>query len=567
MIENRHINKIIIGIVAVAFVFTSIFVLNPSLLWIKSQAANPEYANRLFPEDEVITINIAADPDEWSSMLENAMEEEYISCDLTINGETYYSVGIRPKGNSSLQTIARDSSSDRYSFKIKMDEYVDGQTYYGLSKFVVNNMQGDATYMKEYLSYDLMNYMGVRTPLYAFADLYLNGEPWGFYLAIEAVEEEFAQRNFGYDFGTLYKPESMDMGALPNPGERRNGELRNGINGAGQENNIPPEAATGITGEGIGGNGGPGFGGPGSLSGPGFGGPGGPDFGGPGGPGFGGPGGPGFGEPGGGADLVYTDDEIDSYSQIFDNAVSKVKDSDKMRVIKALKAISEGENLETYVDIDEVARYFAVNTALVNLDSYVSNLKHNYYLYEDDGKLSILPWDFNLSFGGFQGGTANSAVNFPIDTPVSGVSLKDRPILNLLFENEDYKALYHGYLEKLVKEYFESGRFEEMVDRLDSLIHEHVKNDVSAFYTYDQYQSAVATLKEFGALRAKSIKGQLEGTIPATSEGQSAETDKLIDASSINMSNMGSQGGGGGFRGKQKPGETLNKQPDSKKEN
>ncbi|WP_419821988.1 CotH kinase family protein [Anoxybacterium hadale] len=591
MIENRYINRIIIGLVAAALVFTGIFVWNPDLIKIQAQTAAPEYARLLFPEDEVITIDISADPDEWSEMLENALNEEYISCDITINGETYYSVGIRPKGNSSLQTIARDDTTDRYSFKIKMDEYVDGQTYHGLSKFVVNNMQADATYMKEYLSYDMMNYLGVSTPLYAFADLSLNGEAWGFYLAIEAVEDEFAQRNFGSDFGILYKPESVEMGGgqgqRPNgeqnqdggQGQRPNGE-QNQDGGQGQRpngeqnqdgtqgqmgqdenqnekqpsqnmmNNRQGEAGSAQEGEATatdedadggfrGGRPEGGFGG----------GQGGVFGGGPGG-GFGG----GSGGSSGGTDLVYTDDEIDSYSKIFDNAVSKVSDTDKQRVIKALKALSVGEDLEQYIDVDEVARYFAANTALVNLDSYVSSLKHNYYLYEKDGKLSILPWDFNLSFGAFQGGTADAVVNFPIDTPVSGISLEERPLLNILFENEEYTELYHSYLQNLVEGYFGSGHFEETINRLDALISDHVKNDVSAFYTYDQYQAAVDTLREFGKLRAESIKGQLEGTIPATSEGQSTDSSQLIDATGITMSTMGSQGGGGGGPGENQGG-------------
>ena len=67
-----------------------------------------------------------------------------------------------------------------------------------------------------------------------------------------------------------------------------------------------------------------------------------------------------------------------------------------------MKNLSQGTNLEEYIDVDEVLRYFAVNTFLVNLDSYAGNLKHNYYLYERNGVFQILPWDLNLSFGGFQ---------------------------------------------------------------------------------------------------------------------------------------------------------------------
>ena len=96
------------------------------------------------------------------------------------------------------------------------------------------------------------------------------------------------------------------------------------------------------------------------------------------------------------------------------------------------------EDIESYLNVDEVLRYFAANTFLVNLDSYASNMNHNYYLYEDDGVVSILPWDYNLSFGGFQAGSASSAINFPIDSPVSG-TLEDNPLIANLLEVDEYK--------------------------------------------------------------------------------------------------------------------------------
>ena len=69
-----------------------------------------------------------------------------------------------------------------------------------------------------------------------------------------------------------------------------------------------------------------------------------------------------------------------------------------------LDAINNGGDIEKYIDVDEMLRYFAVNTALVNLDSYQGNMKHNYYLYEQNGVFSIIPWDYNMSFGGFGAG-------------------------------------------------------------------------------------------------------------------------------------------------------------------
>ena len=546
MLANKKIDAVIVVMLAAALIFTGIFMFAPDLLGITAAATEPEYLAKMFDKEKITEIEIEADAEDWQEMLDNATAEEYISCNITINGEKYYNVGIRPKGNSSLSTVAAMPDSDRYSFKIKMDEYVDGQNYYGLSKFVVNNMQGDATYMKEYLSYDMFEFLGVNTPAYAFADITVNGEEWGFYLAVEAVEREWAERTYGSDYGQLYKPESMDMGGGAPDGQRNFGEMPDNFNGE------MPNDFDGAMPEDFNG-GAPDFGGGNPADGgemPEFGGAAGeaPETGGeftpPEGGGF-----ADFGSSGGGADLVYTADEIESYSQIFDNAVfGDNKSSDKKRVIKALKVLNTSEDeseIEEYIDTDEVLRYFAVNTVLVNLDSYVSSFKHNYYLYEEDGVLQIIPWDLNLSFAGFQVEDASEAVNFPIDTPVmSGIELEERPLIGKLLENENYKNIYHEYINTLVTEYFDSGYFENKVNELTELISDYVAGDQSAFYSYEQFETAVETLKEFGRLRAESLNGQLDGSVPATHSEQLENPEALVSADNINISDMGTQGGG-----------------------
>lgn len=532
MINSKHINIIIAGVLLIAIIFTGIFTFFPDSLKIEAKDSQPEYESKLFNKDGVISIDIKADEDDWANMLENATQEEYISCDVTINGETFESVGIRPKGNSSLSTVA-NSDSDRYSFKFEFDQYVKGQTFYGLDKFVINNIQSDSTYMKDYLSYDLMTYMGVKTPLFAYTKVTVNGEDWGFYLAVEALEESFAQRNYGSDYGMLYKPESMGM--------RGNGKMEDFVKENAREDTQEAEGDSN-TGGNAGGFQGGGQGGQGGGAGGGFG-----------------------GGSSGGTDLKYTDDSISSYSNIFDYEVFKGTDSDYERVIEALKNLNDGTDIEKYIDVDASLRYFAVNTVLVNLDSYFSNMKHNYYLYEEDGKLTMLPWDYNLAFGGFQSGSASSAINFPIDTPVSGVELSERPFLAKLLEVDEYKEKYHEYLQEIVDNYFNSGVFESTIDNVNSLISDYVKNDPSAFCTYDQYTEAVAMIKKFGELRAESIQGQLDGSIPSTTEGQSEAQDKLIDASSINLSAMGSQGGAGGRGGIEQRNKNGNNTMDNQK--
>ena len=104
---------------------------------------------------------------------------------------------------------------------------------------------------------------------------------------------------------------------------------------------------------------------------------------------------------GGGADLVYRDDDEKSYPDIFENAETSDDKETRIRVIKALKALSEKKELDEYLDTDEIIRYFAVHDYLVAYDSYTGPMLHNYCLYENNGKLAMLPWDYDAAYGSF----------------------------------------------------------------------------------------------------------------------------------------------------------------------
>ncbi len=257
---------------------------------------------------------------------------------------------------------------------------------------------------------------------------------------------------------------------------------------------------------------------------------------------------------GGGANLNYVDDSLDSYDAIWEGSVFNTTDKDHSRVVKALKKIC-GEDADTntlakYMDVDNVLRYMAVHTFVVNLDSLSGNMAHNYYLYESDSQLNIIPWDYNLAFGGFQSAGSSDVINFPIDTPfTSAVSTEDRQFFMSLLSNEEYLAQYHEYLRQLAEEYVGGGAFENTVSRITSQIDDLIETDPTAFYSYDEYTAAASMLKETVSLRAESVLGQLDGTIPSTRSGQEEDSSALIDASSIDLTVMGVMNGGGGGSG------------------
>ena len=455
-----------------ALLFTAFLLVYPKEV---SNASSAQYSTLLFDNTKVSDIKIDLSDEDWQDMLSNPLKEEYHKADITINGETFYNVGIRTKGNTSLSQVA-SSDSERYSFKVKFDKYVKGQSYYGLDMLNLNNIYADATYLKEYLSYDLFKIMGVTTPENSFSNITINDNNYGLYLAIEGLQESYLERNYGYDHGNLYKAE------------------------------------------------------------------------------------------GSGTNLKYTGETQSNYSGLKDNAVTSVTDEDFQKIIDMIRNLNNGTNLEKYIDIDSTLRYFAVSTALVNLDSYQSNLFHNYYIYEKDGVCTILPWDLNLSFGGFSaemgGGNKGemnnskrtssdlSTIHFPIDEPTS-TNLSDSPLLEKLLEVDEYKELYHKYLNDIVSTYFDSGIFKNKLYSTASLIDEYVKSDSTAFYSYSQFKNSLDELYKLGNYRSKSISLQLTGVIPSTKNAQSqVNLDEYFGSNLVNMTILGSMGGGKGDENK-----------------
>ncbi|MCL1849288.1 MAG: CotH kinase family protein, partial [Clostridiales bacterium] len=208
--------------------------------------------------------------------------------------------------------------------------------------------------------------------------------------------------------------------------------------------------------------------------------------------------------------------------------------------ITAIKNLNEGKDLERYINVDATLRYFAAHNTVVNLDSYSTTLQQNYYIYERDGQLTFLPWDYGLSFGGFLSNSLLNVINFPIDTPVSGISMESRPLLNKLLEVEEYRERYHEYLWQIVEGYFESGLYLDTIRNLDSKIGAFVKENPSSFVTYEQYAASLPHLVDIGRLRAVSIRRQLDGTIPATTEGQIANRMALVFSPTVNLNALGS---------------------------
>ena len=530
MSTHKHIDKICCVVLALTLVLSALFMCAEAL-GIEASARPLGYEERLFSTDKVHTIDIFID--DWDAFISTATSEEYSVCSVVIDGEAVKSVGIRGKGNTSLSSVS-SMGSQRYSFKIEFDQYDSTKSYHGLDKLSLNNVIQDNTYMKDYLTYQMMNEFGVSAPLCSYAYITVNGEDWGLYLAVEGVEDAFLRRNYGSDYGELYKPDSMsfgggrgngrdfdfsdymgedgnfdfsfDMGNMPDMGDMTPPDSSM------EKENVPSgrpsrEESDGSQSER-------------------------PNMGAFESGGFGGMGGLGMGSSD--VKLQYIDDSASSYSNIFNNAKTDITEADQNRLISSLKQLSEYDNIGDVVNIDQVLRYFVVHNYVVNGDSYTGSMIHNYYLYEEDGQLSMIPWDYNLAYGTFSGSNASSSVNESIDEVLS-----DRPMQAWIFSDEEYSAQYYA----LYAELLETVDVQAIIDNAYSLIAPYVEKDPTAFCTYEEFEKGVEAIKSFCALRSESVALQLSGS------------NESVSAEGLNISDMGTMGGemGGGFGGGKNP--------------
>ena len=165
----------------------------------------------VFPHDEVVDVNIIIDEEVYNEMIENAMDEEYVMADIVYNGYEFSDVAIRPKGNSSLKSVSQ-SESERLSYKVDFNYYLEDQNFFGLKKINLNNIFSDDTLMAEYLGYEMLEDLDAATLDTTYISLSINGEFHGLYLAVEQVDDVFLEKTYGNSDGELYKPE-MGAGA------------------------------------------------------------------------------------------------------------------------------------------------------------------------------------------------------------------------------------------------------------------------------------------------------------------------------------------------------------------
>ena len=424
-----------------------------------------------FITDRVVEVRIVMSDEDWEKCKLDALLEEYVQADFWFDGELIPDVAVRPKGNSSLYSVYR-SGSIRLSFKVDFNFFNSARNFRGLKKVNLNNGFHDPTLMREHLSYEIYDRMGLPSPRTAFVDLWVNDTHMGLYTEVEQVDVTFLARHFSDTSGNLYKPEpqagylawtqedlqeqreklgftepddtqimqQINMGGanlaeiiqvMQEESQEEDADKEEQTADAGQKNiraNLPQRETRDYTDQ--------------------------------------------MG--------LKTNEAFPDHTALFNFLEILNNEPDE----------TFPEKIEEVLDVDSALRFIAVAGTIGNFDSFIGN-GHNYYLYEVDGKFTIIPWDLNGSFGAFNHGmTREDIVDLYIDQPTSG-PITNYPVVDRLLSHPPYLEKYHQYLKELVEDHFSVDRMKVRIHQTAELIRPYVYADELKFYTNADFEKAL----------------------------------------------------------------------------
>ena len=108
---------------------------------------------------------------------------------------TAYAAKVKIKGMASVQSFDR-----KPSLKLDFDD-----EFLGLKNLTLNSMTQDPTMVREALAYRMYDAVGVPVPRVGYSNVTINGQPYGLYVTLEAIDKHFLERKFGTNDGIVYE--------------------------------------------------------------------------------------------------------------------------------------------------------------------------------------------------------------------------------------------------------------------------------------------------------------------------------------------------------------------------
>lgn len=217
-----------------------------------------------------------------------------------------------------------------------------------------------------------------------------------------------------------------------------------------------------------------------------------------------------------GAEFAYTTDNIEDYKGIFNYVKTEnTTEEDKQRLISILKKMKEAttpEEVEScFMDFDKVLKAMAINKVVSNVDGFAGRTLRNFFIYEENGKIDIIPFDFNFSLG------THVKEYFFEDEDIYDLGLIEYNynahsyLVDIIQENEEFLERYNNYIKE-IQDLMQEMKLDEKIDILDRQVEHIIQNDTEKFYTYEEYKNGLASLKEFIKQRCEQEQNIIDYT-------------------------------------------------------
>ncbi|MFN8855158.1 MAG: CotH kinase family protein [Planctomycetaceae bacterium] len=214
--------------------------------------------------------------------------------------------------------------------------------------------------------------------------------------------------------------------------------------------------------------------------------------------------------------------EIYRYEQPY-NAKWRGTDRQWERVIEFAHLVNRTEDdefeetIESFLDVDRFLRFLACQVLLANLDSFLGS-GHNYYLYLDDetNRFVFLPWDLDLSFGGFfLAGSVEDLAELSLEHPHQG----ENRLIDRLLRNPARREAYKVHLRGLVSRVFHPGGLGTLAAEWERFAEPMREREAAAWSArgesteggFGMWGRSGMRPSEFIKLREASVLSQLEG--------------------------------------------------------
>jgi hypothetical protein len=470
--------------------FLMVFVLFSALFGAghEKTALTEPTGNSLFKSNHIAKINILIKDSDWQDFQANALSKQYVRANFIYDGQICENVAVRTKGQGAL---ASSIASGRLPLKIDFNFFNSKKEFLGIKKLCLNNCSNDPSFMREVLGYWLFEKMGIPTPKNAFADVWVNDTHLGLYTMVEQIDKLFLHNHFTSAKGDLYEAQGKagtlnwtkkDINSVSknnhpkvdlniNVGGARLGRLvtvlqKEGFNGSGKllpEANQSPYAEnknneTRTT--------------PAAVK----------------------------------EDLLSQMSLKTNENTCNNKALFRLLD-----VLNNCPDKSFPTEIAKVLNVDQVLRFLAVSVLMVHMDNYIGS-GQNYYLYEDKGKFSLIPWDLNEAFGGYKAGIPGYTAQLNIDFLVS---CSNKPLAARLLAHKPYLQKYHQYIEQLLEGPFAQGRIEAQIDEIASMISPFVKADERKFCSLDDFNRSIG------------LDSTVESSRPASSQTKETKVPPL----------------------------------------